>query len=259
MVEFYQVKRGNYSVELDLNKLFDADQLSLFSSRYKTIAAQDADFKALTSLRDGFFRYESETLLPLIGEGFKPKVFIVYGNPATHSVRNGMFFFSKSGDKFHRSGIWGKLAKAGLVAPVRSRIKDNYEARLKEANIRKLMILSGASSTCFLVGVTTFYSLPTPASESSYSGVAGVEKLFKPALKEIAKAEVKRIQSYPFTDGATIVFTQKSSYEMYCKLTDTEPEFWPIRGKGSGGDKLAKLLADSHHIPSEKDRWTSSE
>jgi len=170
-----------------------------------------------------------------------------------------MFFFSKSGDKFHRSGIWGKLAKSGLVAPVKSRIKDNYEARLKEANIRKLMILSGASSTYFLVGVTTFYSLPTPTSGSSYSGVAGVEKLFKPALKEIAKAEVKRIQSYPFTDGATIVFTQKSSYEMYCKLTDTEPEFWPIRGKGSGGDKLAKLLSDIHHIPFEKDRWTSSE
>jgi len=255
-MEFYQIKSGDYSVEIDLNDLFDADQLNSFSRHYKAIAAQDKDFKALSSLKDGSLRYESETLLPLIGEGFKPKILIVYGNPATHSVKHGMFYFSKGGGKFYRHGMWGKLAKAGLVAPVKSRIKNNYQARLKEANVRKSMILSGTSSSYFLVGLTTFYSLPTPAPlDSGYSGVAGIEKLFKPVLDKIARMEVKRIQSYPFTNGATIVFTQKSSYKMYCEITGTRPEFWPIKGKGSGGDELAEFLSTIHHIPSKKEQW----
>lgn len=258
-MDFYKVKDGNYSVELDLKKLFEPDQLNLFIQRYKKIAAMDEGFRDLTSLREGYLRYESETLLPLLGEGFKPKVLIVYGNPAVHSVKQGMFFFTKAGDNFHRSGMWKKLAKAGLVAHVKSRIKDNYAARAREANVRKLMILSGTSSPYFLVGLTTFYSLPTPAAGSEYAGVAGVEKLFMPALDKLAEAEVKRIHSYPFAKGATIVFTQKSSYDRYREVTGTTPEFWPIRGPGSGGDNLAELLAGIHHIPSITEQWSNSE
>lgn len=260
-MEFYQVKSGDYSVEIDLKKLFgeDPDQLNSFSRHYQAIAAKDEDFKALSSLRDGFLRYQSETVLPLVEDDFKPKILIVYGNPATHSVKHGMFFFSKGGDNFYRSGMWGKLANAALVSKLKSCIKDHYRCRQQEANVRKLMILTGKSSPDYRVGLTTFYSLPTPASGSHYSGVAGVEKLFNPVLDKIAEAEVNRIQSYPFAQGATIVFTQKSSYEMYCKLTGTKPDFWPIKGKGSGGDSLAKLLSVKHPIPSKKEQWAKGE
>lgn len=259
-MDFFQVKNGDYSVEINLTKLFalDPDQLISFYRHYDFLAYEDKDFKALTSLVDGILRYESETVLPLVEDDFKHKVLLVFGNPATHSVRHGMFYFSKAGDKFHRHGLWGKLVKAGLVSEVKSNIKDNYLARKKEASARKAKILSGDSSRHFLVGLTTFYSLPTPAGESEYAGVAGVEKLFHSSiLDKIARAEVKRIQSYPFSIGATIIFTQKSSYLKYQEITHAPAEFWPIRGEGSGGDKLAELLSGIHHTPSEKERWTN--
>ena len=242
-MDFYQIKSGNYSVEIDLNKLLDAGQLNQFKSQYGELAAQDEDFKALTTLRDGFLRYESETLLPLIGEGFKPKVLLVIGSPATHCVRNGMFFFSQPGEDYQRHGMWGRLAKAQLVPYVKCRIDDQHEARVREANLRKLMILSGTSSKKYLVGITSFYSLPMPVTGSDYDGVEGVEKLFGPVLDEIARVETERICSYPFTQGAALVFTQKSTHSIYSKLTGTKPEFWPLRGDGSGGADLAKIIA----------------
>ncbi|MDW7774690.1 MAG: hypothetical protein SCH71_17550 [Desulfobulbaceae bacterium] len=257
-MDFYQVKNGDYSVEVNLNNLFtgNQDHLNSFYKHYDFIAYEDKDFKSLVSLVDGILRYESETVLPLIEDDFKPRVLLVFGNPATHSVKHGMFYFSMGGDNFYRHGLWGKLLKAGLVSEVKSNTTDNYQARKKEANLRKLMILAGKSSDNYLVGLTTFYSLPTPGSfDSEYSGVAAVEKLFRPVLDTVARAEVKRIQSYPFTRGATVVFTQKSSYEMYSEITGATPEFWPIMGKDSGGERLAELLSDIHHTPTTKDWW----
>lgn len=181
-------------------------------------------------------RYESETLLPALTDGTKRKVLLVMGNPAIHSVKNGMFFFSRADGGRH--GFWGKLAKAGLVRTVPKTTRHG------EALLRRKMILDGGASEKYLVGLTTFYSFPTPGPvKAHYNGVAGVEKLFEPILEQLSKMEKERILSYPFTDGAIIVFTQKSSYQRFCGITGMEPVYWPIRGKGSGGEKLGKLIS----------------
>jgi hypothetical protein len=254
-MDFFQVNSGNFIVEINLKRIFSRDQLSEFSRQFRLLTGDDADFKALCTLKNGMLRYESETLLPLVGEGFKPKVLLVFGNPATHSVRNGMFFFSKN-DEHHRHPMWGKLAKAGLVYGLKSKMSDSFTARQEEANLRKLMILSGTSAKKYLVGLTTFYSLPTPAYNHRYSGVTGVEKLFSPVLERIAAIEAKRILSYSFTEGAAIIFTQKSSHSRFCELTGLQPLYWPTRGKGAGGKDLADLLQKSSRSGRKQDTWS---
>ncbi len=254
-MDFFQVNSGNFIVEVNLKRIFSRDQLAEFSRQFRFLSDNDADFKTLCTLKNGMLRYESETLLPLVGEGFKPKVLLVFGNPATHNVRNGMFFFSKNRD-YHRHPMWDRLAKAGLVYCLKSKVQDPFTARQEEANLRKLMILSGTSAKKYLVGLTTFYSLPTPASSGGYSGVAGVEKLFSPVIERIAAIEAKRILSYSFTDGATIVFTQKSSHRRFSELTGLHPLYWPVRGKGAGGKDLAGQLRKSGSSARIQDTWS---
>jgi hypothetical protein len=254
-MDFFQINRGNFFVEINLKKILDQKQLSEFSRQFEIISSADKDFKNLCSLKNGMLRYESETLLPLVGEGFKPKVLLVYGNPSTQSVKNGMFFFSKSAEH-HRHSMWGKLAKAKLVYDLKSKMSNSLTARQEEANLRQLMMLSGTSSKKYLVGLTTFYSLPTPSSGHTFSGVAGVEKIFSPIKEKIAVMEAKRILSYPFAEGATIIFTQKSSCNMFTKLTGIQPLYWPARGKGAGGKDLAALLKKAGSSSQEKDTWS---
>lgn len=221
--------------------------LSAFSERFKVISSQDPSFLDICSLRNGILRYESETLLPAYTDGSKPRVLLVLGNPAIHSVKNGMFFYSKiNGD---RHGFWGKLATAGLVKSVCEK------TRKEEANIRRKMILRGTCSDKYLIGLTTFYSFPTPAADQlGFSGVAGVESLFAPVLKKLHCMESQRILSYPFADGAIIVFTQKSSLKRFYGMTAIKPVYWPIRGKGSGGKELGKLISEAKAVDLQVNR-----
>ena len=231
---------NNYTVEMDLSSAvfgLSKKQISVFEERLDKIGSNDPDFFDICSFRNGILRYESETLFPAEIDGSRQKVLLVLGNPAIHSVKKGMFFYSKGNGDRHQ--FWGKLAKAGLVRAVPKTTRE------KEANLRRDMVLKGTSSDKYLVGLTTFYSFPTPGSQTSLAGVAGVERLFKPIIEQVCKMEVKRILSYPFTDGAVVVFCQKSSFQRFSDNSGIKPVFWPLLFAGAGGDNLAKLLVNA--------------
>jgi hypothetical protein len=110
---------NNYTVEMDLRSSqtgLHEKQISVFEERLNKIGSNDPDFFDICSFRDGILRYESETLLPAKMDGEKQRVLFVLGNPAIHSVKKGMFFYSKGNGNRHQ--IWGKLAKAGVVKAV---------------------------------------------------------------------------------------------------------------------------------------------
>lgn len=239
----------NYTVEMNLQSpefQLDEDGLADFTKRCEEIGRKDPSFLDICSLQGSVLKYESETLFPENIGGKKQKVLMVLGNPATHSVKNGMFFYSKSEDKSHP--FWGKMANAGLVHAVSNTTRE------EEANLRREMILNGISSEKYLVGLTTFYSFPTPGSfDASFSGVAGVEKLFKQILEPISKVETERILSYPFTDGAIVVFCQKSSFQRFSDISGIKPVYWPLLFKGSAGKDLAESLANATPVDLNKD------
>jgi hypothetical protein len=241
---------SNYTVEIDLQSAkfgLHQNQIAVFEKRLDEIAIQDARFWDICSYRNGVLRYESETLMPVKTQKTKKKVLLVLGNPAILSVKNGMFFYSKSNGTRH--GFWKKLAKAGLVKIVRK------ETRQAEAIVRRKMIMEGTASDTYFIGLTTFYSFPTPGADgASHSGAAGVETLFEPFLKKMRQMESQRILSYPFIDGSIVVFTQKSSLRHFYNITGIKPVYWPIRGKGSGGEVLGKLLARASPVTWHKNR-----
>ncbi len=235
---------NNYIVEMDLTSAqfgLHKDQISLLEKQLLEIGTLFPYFADICSFRNGILRYESETLLPVQTKSEKQKVLLVLGNPAINSVRNGMFFFSKNNGDRH--GFWGKLAKAGLMQGIRQ------ETRHQEAVLRRNMILNESASKHYTLGLTTFYSFPTPGADTDrFSGVAGVEKLFAPVIKKVLLLESQRILSYRFVDNAIVVFTQKSSRQRFYKITGIKPAYWPIRGTDSSGKKLAERLSSATPI-----------
>ncbi|MFZ3089873.1 MAG: hypothetical protein WA240_04530 [Nitrospirota bacterium] len=184
--------------------------------------------------------YTSETLVPPPKniDKNKTKLLFILGNPATHSIENKMFFFSKS-DRVSRHGFWGKLAKNCLL--------ENFklETREKEAERRRNLILSGNTNHKFVIGFTTFYSMPTPTGikRNKYCDSIGVEKLFTPILEKIQNEEFNRICNYPFTEGAILIPTIVEAKKYLCsKINKKGVKFWPIRGKRSGWKDLSDLL-----------------
>jgi len=233
-IKYSPIKNGQYTVEIYLKSYQEElQELRLEANQHRN---QDP---FVSSFKQGILKYKSETLLPERTEGVKQKLLFVYGNPAMHSIIHGMFFFSRRDGSRH--GMWSKLNKAGVFEQIMSRKPNPFYARMEEAEKRKQIMLTGKSSSHFLVGMTTFYSFPTSAE----GGVARVEQLFVPVLDQIKKRETERILSYQFANDAKLVFVQKSSYRAFLAKAPRREQntiFWPIRGLGSSGEDLKKKL-----------------
>lgn len=250
-MKFFTPKDGIYKVKMHLDK---ED-----SSRIRDILKEAPEFKKICNIKGETLEYKSETVLPLdnISSKGKQKILMVFGNPAINSVENGMFYFSKNpkedpgGDrkKFEKHQMWSKLEKAELTGNVDVNDEDSLKARKKEAEERLKLILEGNTSNKYLIGLTTFYSFPTPVT-GKYKNVAGVKKVFgQKLLEDIQCEEIKRLQGYEHFKNAFLIFVQKSTYEIYKSKVPDSPEvcYWPgvaKMKKGSGGDGLKKILMD---------------
>jgi hypothetical protein len=102
--------------------------------------------------------------------------------------------------------------------------------------------MEGNTCADYIIGLTTFYSFPTPVKPDSkektkrpmsykFGNVEGVEKLFKAILNRIQKMEYERLNSYEFAENAVWIFTQLSSYR-YVKGFQRF-DYWPLRRTGS--------------------------
>jgi hypothetical protein len=248
-MEFSKPDNGIYKVEM---RLGEED-----ASRIRSVLKEESEFKKLCEMKGNVLEYKSETVLPLEESNpqGKQKILMVFGNPAINSVVHGMFYFSKSprkdgdakGKKFPRHQMWSKLEEAGLIRRIRVDDKDSFRARKAEARKRKELLLQGNTLNRYLVGLTTFYSFPTPVV-GKYKNVSGVKRVFgKKLLEKIKDEEIKRLRGYRHFEDACLIFAQKSSYEVYRAkaLESSRVYYWPgvrIMQEGSGGDGLKKII-----------------
>jgi hypothetical protein len=228
------VLNGQYEVTIDLSKWLPQYELLSFIQAFQRIGPEDKYFSDICSLNGSVLKYKSESLFPDKYDQQKKKVMIVLGNPATHSVAGGMFFYSRSNEDRHQ--FWGKLEEADLMPEIR------HDTREEEANVRKKLILDGETSDKYLLGLTTFYSFPTPVN-GDYKDVSGVEALFRPVISRVQRMELDRLLSYEFSQDTLLVFTQKSSYNYAVSSRRVKRLiYWPLRGAGSSGMDLVDLL-----------------
>lgn len=248
--EISEIVNGQYTVEIDLKTCLKSTQIATLESQLKSISNEDGFFtitgtNPLCSIKKGILTYRSETILPLKNRRNKEKVLMVFGNPATISIKHGMFYFANK--SFSRHTMWSKLQEAGLIKSVDHDNRDMPlpERRQLEAEERRKLILNGDSSEKYLLGLTTFYSFPTPVI-GKYANVAGVTKLFRPILSEINEMDLKRILSYSFTRNAILVFVQKSTHETFKFLKPAKIKryiYWPAVSREKSVPKYGRDLA----------------
>lgn len=234
----------NYSVVIDLQSAefcLHQNQIAALEHALAQITSADSTFADICTLKNGILRYESITLLPPSPNAKKQKVLLVLGNPSISSVTNGMIFYTRRDGGRH--GFWTKLARAHLMTPVAD---DN---RQREGDYRRTKLLEDDTSPHYSLGITAFYSFPTPGSDDHpYCGSAGVEKIFEPVLKQIRLLEIRRLLCHPFIDDSILIFTRKSLLKHFYKTTGIKPVHWPIRGEDSSGEELARILSESKKV-----------
>jgi len=164
--------------------------------------------------------FKSEQLIPSISDS-RPPLLLVFGNPASHSVKEGMFFSFEGNGKEHR--FW-----KDIMTP--SKILDmgfDQDQPLKERNrLRKEKILNLDYKSPYRVGFCVFVSLPSGPS-GLWSGIGGIHKLLgSNAMRMLEPFERRRIlrivKNFITPEGKVVTF-QKNAWAGL--KADTDPVY----------------------------------
>ena len=197
--------------EISLLELFPTKgERHKFNSRYKSFFDSNADNCYIYDLKHDSLFYITEQLIPAKADE-RPPLLLIFGNPATHSIKNGMFFSSKNDGKenrfwkhlLHPAGVLDLVFAEGLST------KDRNKLRLER-------MLALNYDTPFRIGLCVYWSMPSAAG-GIWSGVAGVRKLLgSKAMSQLESVERERIMSYArkfLEPGGVVVAFQKNAWE----------------------------------------------
>lgn len=178
---------------------------------------------------------------------------LLLGNPAIHSVKEGMFF-SYEGKKGKRGGgkkehrFWEGLRRCGLYKepklPLEMFIGDKYIAAI---NDRKQKLLKGQyeGDHNFNIFLMTYFSFPTPPSKKKdgsiyYSEVAGIKKIFRESdmskiFEDMLEFEFCRFKHVVSSNKITnVICFQKGAWDAIIKKS-----------------KDANLISNRRDVPNE--------
>jgi len=197
--------------EIDLKKLLPTPkERDRFNKNWKDFLKSDQCNKDIFKLKGGRLKYQSEQLIPSKSDD-RPSVLLVLGNPASHSVKAGMFFALEKNKKEHR--FWkGILENAGVLKLNKS---DNNDTVEKINKHRKNQLLNLDYESPFRIGLCVFISMPSGASDK-WSGIAGVQKLIgAKAMRRLEVEETRRVvecaKKYLTPNGIAVAF-QKNAW-----------------------------------------------
>ncbi|MFC1515795.1 hypothetical protein ACFL7E_03450 [Thermodesulfobacteriota bacterium] len=165
------------------------------------------------------------------------------GNPASHSVKAGMFFALEKGKIEHR--FWkGILEKSGVL----KLDQQDKNASVEEINkSRKEQLINLNYDSPFRIGLCVYISIPSAAS-GPWSGIAGVQKFLGiRALRRLEIEETQRVlecaKKFLKHNGIAVTF-QKNAWNGLKSDSDI-----PYKLKDAQKGKLISTLKDLPKIP----------
>jgi len=197
--------------EIDLNQLLPSPkERDRFDKNWKSFLQSDPCNKKIFKRKGDRLKYQSEQLIPPKSDD-RPPLLLVLGNPASHSVKAGMFFALEKNKREHR--FWkGILEKAGVLKLNQS----NNNASVEELNKhRKNQLLNLDYESPFRIGLCVYISMPSGAS-GKWSGIAGVQKLIgAKAMRRLEVEETRRVvecaKKFLLPNGIGVTF-QKNAW-----------------------------------------------
>ena len=200
ILSYIQADSVKLLCEIDLKKLLHVPkQRERFDKKWKDFLESDPCNNEIFELEGDVLKYQSEQLIPSKPDD-RPPLLLILGNPAIHSVKEGMFFSFEGNKKEHR--FWNRILQpAGIL-------NLPYDENLSVAELneqRKNQLLNLDYKSPFRIGLCVFISLPSAPSDKwsgiapsapsgKWSGIAGVQKLIgAKAMRELEKEETLRI------------------------------------------------------------------
>ena len=215
MISCQELSPGKHKCVLDLSVLYPSEGTrASFEKNWKAFLCSDPDNpKIFTRESNNKLTYLTESFIPTLKDDRTPML-ILLGNPASHSVASGMCFAFEGNYREHR--FWRVLRETGILD---FNLSDDTDMQSHKylAQERKKRLFSLQYTSPVRMGIEVFFSIPSAASTSKWSGVAGLRKLFgSQALRKIARTEEKRISGILETfmpDKGYILALQKDAYE----------------------------------------------
>lgn len=207
---------------LDLAHLYpEPHDRERFETRWDHFLSSDPSLREVI-WREGSDQlcFLTESLVPSALDE-RPPVLLVVGNPAPHSVLNGLPFSYEGNQRDHR--FWVALRETGFL---RFGSESQQVKSWQERNeARKEALFSLRYDSPFPLGIVVYFSMPSPAAAPGWAGVAGLRRLLGArALRVIAAAEQERLRQIAkdFHHGAgTVIAFQRDAYEALRLPTDT--------------------------------------
>jgi len=206
--------------EIDLEQLFPATNKrgrKRFEKKWNDFLESDSCNKEIFELKGDQLKYQSEQLIPSKPDDRTP-LLLILGNPASHSVKEGMFFSFEGDKKEHR--FWKNILKPAGVLSFSYDDKLSYE-KLNELRKKQLLELNYKSP--FQIGLCVYISIPSASSKKrnvhsskDFSGFSGIQKLVgSKAMQQLEKEEQKRVlecaQKFFTPKGVAVAF-QKNAW-----------------------------------------------
>ena len=159
IISYQQEDSVKLLCEIDLKNLLPAPkQKERFNKKWKAFLESDSYNKEIFELKGDRLKYQSEQLIPSKPDT-RPPLLLVLGNPASHSVKEGMFFSFEGDKKEHR--FWKHILKPAGV------LNLPYDENLFVAelnNHRKKQLLELDYKSPFRIGLCVFISMPSAPS-----------------------------------------------------------------------------------------------
>jgi hypothetical protein len=226
------VEPGIQKVTLNLDALYsDENRRQRFEAKYLQFLDSDRTHPKIIGRMNNSITYLTENIIPKKKDE-RSSLLLIFGNPASHSVASRMFFAFEGAGRDHR--LWKILSEASILS-FPSLPTAVSQSDLNERNqLRKKGLFELSYNTLFRIGLAVFYTMPSPASSTSWAGVTGLHRLFeREALDKISEWEKERvgeiIRNFVSCDGAVIAF-HKEAYHAIKSLES--PDYTLAKAKG---------------------------
>lgn len=205
MLEFIEETKSNIICKLNVDTLYLSDQveLSKFWIRYEDFVCSDEYLPKILKVKNKIITYPHKSWIPNKSDNRIP-IFMLFGNPAPHSVYYDIYFSYEGNNREHR--FWKVLRELNILGISKENIKDHF--------------LNLDYNSKFRFAFDVIYTFPSSASDKRWSGVAGLEKLFgKRAMSRINTYELKRVaettnQFFNSRSDGKVVALQKNAFNL---------------------------------------------
>lgn len=196
---------------LSLSGLYNKAGLRAFHNRLANFVKSDQYLPQVLSVDNDILWYDSESYIPSVIDPLKKNLVMILGNPAPESIiRGAMFAYENHGKRYHR--FWRVLDVSGVL-------RFGQDPDILDPHAKMERLFNGDYVSPFNIFILPFYSFSTPPS-GTWSGVAGVRRLFGRAFTAIEALENERMQKtfdeHLHTGDALLVF-QKDAYTALSK------------------------------------------